>query len=62
MRDGYVANYEQECTRCGYSPTVDVIKDGKLVHTSDLCGCHFFFNPFAFDPEVWNELTNEEVS
>ena len=59
-QDGYRPNYEQECSRCGYSPTVDVIRGGRLVHTSDLCGIHFFQNIEAMDPETWNEQTTEE--
>ena len=54
--DGYKPNYEQECSRCGYSPTVDVIHGGRMVHTSDLCGCHFFSDYSMLDPDAWNDF------
>lgn len=58
--NGYKPNYEQECSKCGESPCVDVIRNGRMVHTSDLCGPHFFHCQDAVDPEIWNELFNDE--
>ena len=57
---GYKPNFEQECSRCGESPTVDVIRKGKLAHASDLCGCHFFSDNRMIDPEMWNEEYSDE--
>lgn len=61
MRDGYRPNWEAECTRCGNSPCVDVIREGRIVNISDLCGACYFRDREKLDPDNWNETEGEET-
>lgn len=58
-RDGYTPNYEQECSRCGTTPCVDVVRNGMIRHSSELCGVCFFDDRLMIDPEEWNNQQEE---
>lgn len=54
----YLADYERECSRCGYKPCVAVHSPegtGESVHFTGLCGIDFFQDRSMIDPELWNE-------
>jgi hypothetical protein len=54
----YLANFAEECSRCGTSPCV-VVSDpeptGAKRHDTELCGVHFFRDKTMIDPELWND-------
>ncbi len=59
QQDGYTPNYEQECSKCGTSPCVDVVRKGRIARNSELCGCCFFNDRLMIDPDEWNNQSEE---
>lgn len=58
----YFANFSDECSRCGTSPTV-VVRDpeptGEAIHEPGLCGICFFSDRSMIDPELWNDQVED---
>jgi hypothetical protein len=53
--DAFRPNYSARCENCGQSPTVEGVKDGKVVYSSDMCGPCTFGKAACLDPEEWNK-------
>lgn len=54
----YLADFDNECSRCGTKPCVaahDAERTGTAVHFTELCGCCFFHDRAMVDPELWND-------
>jgi len=51
--DSYEPNYEGKCDVCGQSPTVTVVKDGKVLSDVGLCGPCCFGSAECLDPAKW---------
>jgi hypothetical protein len=60
LRDGYIPDWSVECSRCGSTPCVNVVRQGHIRHVSELCGVCFFSDHAMLDPELWNEREEEE--
>ena len=54
MIDSYEPDYDCECENCGQSPCVTAVKDGEVVHHTDMCGVCTFGTAKALDPDWWN--------
>lgn len=53
--DKYTPNYIARCENCDQSPTVEGVKDGKVVYESGMCGPCTFGEAACLDPEEWNK-------
>ena len=52
--DSYEPDYDSTCDCCGQSPVVTAVKDGVVVHSTEMCGVCTFGTARAMDPEWWN--------
>ena len=53
--DSYEPDYLCECENCGQSPCVTAVKDGVIVHQTDLCGPCTWGEAAMLDPTKWND-------
>ena len=51
--DRYEPNWSAQCENCGQSPTVEGVKDGKVVFATGMCGVCTFGEAACRDPEEW---------
>ena len=54
----YRPDFDEECYRCGATPTVVV--EGHMVPDTQLCGCCFWKSKKMVDPDLWNEQEEDE--
>lgn len=52
--DEYRPNYNCRCEICDQSPTVEGVRDGKVVYESGMCGPCTFGEAACLDPQEWN--------
>ena len=52
--DSFQPNYKRRCFCCDQKPTVDVVKDGKVIDTTEMCGPCAWGEAAMLDPEEWN--------
>ena len=48
-----VPDYESNCSNCGQSPVVTIEENGKVVHSTDMCGACTWGESDCIDPENW---------
>lgn len=50
----YLPIFGLECRRCGTSPVVGIQETPNIIHSTGLCGPHFFADRLMVDWEEWN--------
>lgn len=53
--DSYKPNYDVKCCVCGATPIVTVVRNGKVIHTTGMCGPCSWGEASTVDPDTWNE-------
>ena len=53
--DRFEPDYAQECSACGQSPTVIVLRDGQVIADAGLCGPCSWGDARMIDPAHWND-------
>lgn len=46
-------NWKRRCCVCAQEPVVDLYEDGRLGHSTDMCGVCTFGEAECLDPEKW---------
>ena len=52
--DKYRPNYQRKCQNCEETPTVEGVKDNKVVYRGPMCGPCTWGEASANDPATWN--------
>ena len=52
--ESYEPDYTSECMVCGQSPVVTVVREGEVIHSTEMCGPCTFGTAKALDPDWWN--------
>lgn len=53
--DEYKPNYKHHCIVCDHTPTVDAVKNGKVVHHTNMCGVCTWGESRMLDEKEWNK-------
>ncbi len=51
----YEPDYEATCEVCGQSPVVTLVLNGKVVHSTGMCGPCTWGEAATLDPNIWND-------
>lgn len=52
--DSFEPDYGSNCDLCDASPVVTVVKDGEVLHSTNMCGPCTWGEANMIDPDNWN--------
>jgi hypothetical protein len=53
--DEYRPNYNRKCEVCDQTPTVNAVKNNRVVYRGSMCGVCTWGESKMFDPQEWNK-------